>query len=131
MNLLVRFSSKSSLTQVLIDFGEIMSLLHMVKCGNGIGESWVQRSMPKCELLQRMIMCPWNSVIIMIFSLLSSLTRYSTVVEQTTAIYREMVESEGWKDQAEVVVKNFRRLSVRVGYQSSLLNVSVLSKILL
>ena len=46
--------------------------------------------------------------------MLFSLVRYSTVVKQTIAIYREMVEIEQWKGQAEVVVKNFRRLPVRV-----------------
>ncbi|KAF8816083.1 cytochrome P450 [Phlegmacium glaucopus] len=41
---------------------------------------------------------------------------YSTVVEQTIAIYREMVEIEGWEGQAEVVVENFRRLPVRLAF---------------
>jgi hypothetical protein len=31
--------------------------------------------------------------------------RYSTVVEKIIAIYQEMIEIEGWKDQAEVMLR--------------------------
>ncbi|KAF8816052.1 cytochrome P450 [Phlegmacium glaucopus] len=41
---------------------------------------------------------------------------YSNVVEQTISIYRDMVEIEGWKGQAEVVVENLRRLPVRLAF---------------
>ena len=60
------------------------------------------------------LLCPCEPGSLASFLATSASARYSTLVDQTISIYREMVEVEGWKGQSKATVKNFRRLPVRV-----------------
>ena len=40
--------------------------------------------------------------------------RYATVLQQTTSLYRDMVQKEGWEGKTDFVVDSVNRLTLRV-----------------
>jgi hypothetical protein len=79
-------------------------------CGNDIGGLWLLRSQQKRQSI--LPLRSFRSMRTMRSTLINP--RYGTVLEQTTSLYQDMLQKEGWEGKTDFVVDSVNRLTLRV-----------------